>query len=94
MRRLWVDVPAYPQAQGSVRTAACTVATSVARLVMRIGTAQVLVHHVELDAAINLGTLLCLMFDRMDDQMIIHSVSVGVAPGLAATWFVFRGELR
>jgi hypothetical protein len=56
--------------------------------------AQVIVSHAQMTGAIDLGTFLCLMFERIDGDLDIDRVTCGVCPGLAATWFRFQGGRR
>jgi hypothetical protein len=61
---------------------------------MKIGFAQVIVHHEQLTAAINLGILVAGIFTEIEQDMDIDHVSVGITPNLAGTWFVFTGAMR
>jgi hypothetical protein len=60
----------------------------------RVGYAQVVVSHEELVAHIDVGRLLCLLFERIERSLDIDRVSVGVCPGMAGTWFRFAGPLH
>jgi hypothetical protein len=59
-----------------------------------IGCAQVIVAHVELTDDIDVGELICLLFERIDGDLDVDRISCGVTSGLNATWFRFQGEMK
>jgi hypothetical protein len=61
---------------------------------MKIGTAQVIVSHLELSLVRFPGIVVDGIFERIEQDMDIERVSIGVGPDLKSTWFVFRGAMR